>query len=755
MRHGILTTTVMLMLVPFARAQQPPAPVAPAVISRNEAKQATVRAVKLAEPLRIDGRLDEAVYSATLPITDFIQTLPRNGEEPTEKTEAWVMFDAQNFYVSARVWDSAPPNKWIANEMRRDANQVRQNDHFGFMIDTFHDRRNGYVFYSNPVGGRIDLSEADEGNSNADWNPVWTVRTGRFEGGWTIEMAVPFKSIRYMSGEGQTWGIQMRRAIRRKNEWAHLTPLPTVMGGSQGFFRISAGATLVGLELPPASRNIELKPYGIARSTTDRIVSPAINNKNEGDFGIDVKYGITANLTADFTYNTDFAQVEVDEQQVNLTRFSLQLPEKREFFLEGRGIFSFAAFPTTGSTASGGSASSTSTVPLLFYSRRIGLNNGRVVPIQAGGRVTGKVGKFSVGLLNIETDSEVASKSPKTNFSVVRVKRDIFGRSAIGAMFTGRSQSAAKDGESNQAYGVDGVFNFFGNLTAGGFYAKSHTAGLTGDEASYQARAEWAPDLYGFQFERNKVGDAFNPEVGFLRRSAFVRTYGEARYSPRPKRIKGIRQISMTASVEYIEGSVSGRMESRQQTGRVNVERENSDQFSVEGGTNFEFLPAAFTVARGVRIPVGGYGFNDLTARYAFGQQRRLSGTVSYQTGQFYNGHINALTVSGARVSVTTRLSVEPSVSVNAVTLPAGDFTTTVLRARSDYAFTPRMFVSGLVQYGSNDRVFSSNLRFRWEYRPGSELFAVYTDERDTIPTGFPELKNRAFVVKVNRLLRF
>ena len=755
MRYAILSTALVATVSSSLFAQQPPAPVAPAVITRNEAKQATVRAVKLAEPLRIDGRLDEAIYSATLPITDFIQTLPRNGEEPTEKTEAWVMFDAQHFYVSARVWDSAPPNQWIANEMRRDANQVRQNDHFGFMIDTFHDRRNGYVFYSNPVGGRIDLSEADEGNSNADWNPVWEVRTGRFDGGWTIEMAVPFKSIRYMSGDGQTWGIQIRRAIRRKNEWAHLTPLPTVMGGSQGFFRISAAATLVGLELPPASRNIELKPYGIARSTTDRSVSPAINNKNEGDIGFDAKYGITANLTADFTYNTDFAQVEVDEQQVNLTRFSLQLPEKREFFLEGRGIFSFAAFPTTGSSASGGSAASTSTVPLLFYSRRIGLNSGRVVPIQAGGRVTGKVGKFSIGLLNIETDSEAASKSPKTNFSVVRVKRDIFRRSAIGAMFTGRSQSAAKAGESNQAYGVDGVFNFFGDLTAGGFYAKSHIAGVTGDEASYQTRVEWAPDHYGFQFERNKVGDAFNPEVGFLRRSAFARTYGEARYSPRPKHLKGIRQISMTGSVEYIESSVTAQMESRQQTGRVNVERENSDQFSVEGGTNFELLPAAFTVARGVRIPSGGYTFNDVTARYAFGQQRRLSGTVSYQAGQFYNGHINALTVSGARVSVTTRLSVEPSVSVNAVTLPAGDFTTTVLRARSDYAFSPRMFVSGLVQYGSNDRVFSSNLRFRWEYRPGSELFAVYTDERDTIPTGFPELKNRAFVVKVNRLLRF
>ncbi|MGC4084908.1 MAG: DUF5916 domain-containing protein [Vicinamibacterales bacterium] len=713
MRLAFLTT-FLLTMASAVSAQRPPDPVPPAVISRDEGRQATVRAIKLTEPLRIDGRLDEAVYTSTPPIADFIQTLPRNGEVPTEKTEAWVMFDSERFYVSARCYDSAPPDKWVANEMRRDANQVRQNDHFGFMIDTFHDRRNGYVFYSNPVGGRIDLSEADEGNSNSDWNPVWDVRTSRFEGGWTIEMAVPFKSIRYISGEDQTWGIQMRRAIRRKNEWVHLTPLPTVMGGSQGFFRISAAATLVGLELPPASRNIELKPYGITRLTTDRLVTPTVNNKGEGDFGIDAKYGITANLTADFTYNTDFAQVEVDEQQVNLTRFSLQLPEKREFFLEGRGIFSFAAFPTTGSSG-GGSGASTSTVPLLFYSRRIGLNAGRVVPIQAGGRLTGKVGKFSVGLLDIETDRETASATPRTNFSVVRVKRDVLRRSAIGAMLTNRSESSTTSGESNQAYGIDGVFNFFGDLTTGGYYAKSHTDGVAGDEESYQARAEWSPDLYGFQIERVKVGDAFNPEVGFLRRRAFDRTFGEARYSPRPKRIKGIRQVTMTAGVEYIEGSTTKRMESRQQTGRINVERENSDQFSFEGGTNYEYLPASFTVARGVNIPAGGYGFNDWTARYAFGQQRRLSGTVQFQKGEFYDGHINAFTVSGARVSVMTRLSVEPSVSVNAVTLPVGDFTTTVLRARSDYAFSPLMFVSGLVQYSSNDCVFSSNFRFRWE----------------------------------------
>ena len=195
-------------------------------MTRDADGNATVRAVRLAAPLRIDGRLDEEVYHTVPPITDFIQTLPRNNGEPTERTEAWVMFDGDYIYVAARCWDSAPPDKWIANELRRDTNQLRQNDHFGVMLDTFHDRRNGYVFYTNPLGGRIDLAETDEGNSNADWNPVWDVRTGRFEGGWTVEMAIPFKSLRYVSGTNQTWGIQMRRAIRRKNEWDHLTPLP-------------------------------------------------------------------------------------------------------------------------------------------------------------------------------------------------------------------------------------------------------------------------------------------------------------------------------------------------------------------------------------------------------------------------------------------------------------------------------------------------------------------------------------------------
>ena len=319
----------------------PAAPIAPAVITRDEAGRATIRAIKLAEPLHLDGALDESVYESPS-IGGFIQQVPREGQSATERTEAWVMFDSDNIYLACRCWDSAPPERWIANELRRDTNQLRQNDTFGVIFDTFYDRRNGFLFYTNPLGARADQAVSDEGNLNVDWNPVWDVRTGRFAGGWTVEMRIPFKSLRYQSGSSQVWGINIRRVIRRKNEWTHLTAIPASAGVPGGMFRLSRAGTVVGLDLPPASKNLELKPYGIARVTTDRLQTQPVANDPDGDIGLDAKYGVTANLTADATINTDFAQVEVDEQQVNLTRFSIVYPEKRDFFLEGRGIFDFA-----------------------------------------------------------------------------------------------------------------------------------------------------------------------------------------------------------------------------------------------------------------------------------------------------------------------------------------------------------------------------------------------------------------------------
>jgi hypothetical protein len=355
--------------------------------------------------------------------------------------------------------------------------------------------------------------------------------------------------------------------------------------------------------------------------------------------------------------------------------------------------------------------------------------------------------------MSIQTDDEAVSGTPATNFTVMRVKRDILRRSSIGALFSHRSVAASGTG-SNQAYGADGQFSFGPNVNFGGYYAKTTTAGLERDDDSYQARYEYAHDRYGLKAEYLKVGDNFNPEVGFLRRDNFKRSFGSLRFSPRPRRIRAIRKLTWEGSFEYFVNG-AGAVESRQQTGQFNMELDNSDQLALDVNNSYELLVRPFTVSTGVAIPTGGYQFTDATLSYSMGQQRRVSGRLSLQRGQFYNGTITAWGFTGARVGVTKQLSVEPTISLNRVESPSGDFTTTLLRSRVDFAFTPRMFASGLLQYSSGDRSFSTNLRFRWEYQPGSEIFAVYTDERDTLSAGFPSLKNRALVLKVNRLFRF
>ena len=770
--RAALIAVALLINAEWASAEQsaiePSPPLAPEVIARDATGRATVRAVRLETPIQVDGKLDEEIYGSVPPISGFIQTVPREGAPASERTEAWVMFDGTAMYVSARCWDSAPPGEWTANELRRDTSQLRQNDTFGVMFDTFHDRRNAFVFYTNPLGAQADQILTNEGNPNTDWNPVWDVRTGRFAGGWTVEMAIPFKSIRYRSGRSQVWGIQLRRAIRRKNEWTHLTFVPAATGGSGGIFRVSMYGTLVGLDLPPAGSNVELKPYAISRLTTDRLRTPPLHSHPDADAGGDFKYAVTANLTADVTYNTDFAQVEVDEQQVNLTRFNLVFPEKREFFLEGRGIFEFATGASTGSGgggsgggSSGGggaggggatSAAAQSNTPNLFYSRRIGLNRNRVVPIDVGGRLTGKVGKFGVGLMNIQAGEESVSATPRTNFTVLRVRRDILRRSSIGAIFTNRSRSTIAPG-SNQAYGVEGAFSVFQKVTAGIYYATTETQGGRTSRESYQGRFEYGGDRYGARAEYLAVGRNFNPEVGFLRRTDFKRSFGSLRFSPRPKNSRRVRKYTAEASGEYVESS-AGVPETRQQIGRFTTEFENSDQLMFVATHYYEFLAQPSPIA-GITMPRGAYSFGDVQTTYMLGQQRRISGSLLLQAGGFYDGTITGIGYTAARVSVLKQFSVEPSVSVNRISRDAGDVTTTLLRARSDYAFSPRKFVTGLVQYSSTESAFSTNLRFRWEYLPGSELFVVYTDERDTLVSGFPALKNRAFVVKINRLLRF
>ena len=733
--------TILALLTGIASAQE-------VVVGRDADGRLSIQATRYDGDFNLDGELDESVYQTIQPITNFIQQIPSEGEPGSERTEAWVFFDDDNLYISARNFESVPESEWVANEMRRDTMQLRSNDSFSVMLDTFLDRRNGVAFLVTPIGGFSDFAITNEGTSvNSDWNIVWDSRTGRFDGGWTVEMQIPFRSLRYEPGAEQTWGIQLRRIIRRHNEASYFTELPisAARGNSiiAGLWRISEAGTLNELEVPPRNFNIEIKPYGLGNLTTNKLATPRISNETEGEFGMDVKFRVTNNLTADFTYNTDFAQVEVDERQVNLTRFSLFFPEKREFFLEGRGNFDFARPRNLD-------------VPTMFFSRKIGLQQGQVVPIEAGARLTGKIGEFDIGALNISTDAGDFDNIDSTGFSVLRVKRDVLRRSTIGAMFTDRSDSLAADG-SSQLYGIDGSFDFFDDVSIDTYMAKTDTPGLKGEDKSYMGNFAFNGDRYGMTAGLLEVEDNFNPEIGFLRRKNFKQTDASVRFSPRPASIDWVRRFSFEAGTQSYWSADENDLETREHEISFTTEFESSDQFNITATDSFEMITDPFRIARGVTLQPGKYDFTSYETSYSFGQQRPISGALSLRVGDFWSGTNTAIGLSGGRIELSPQFSIEPSYSINRVELPEGDFRAELARTRFTYTVSPRMYFSGLVQYNSTDNSFSTNFRFRWEWAPGSELFVVYSDDRDTDPLGHPsslELRNRGFAIKFNRLFQ-
>jgi hypothetical protein len=735
-------------------ANRPPDPITPEVITRDVDGRATVRAVRIEQPLRIDGALDESLYRDVRSVSDFIQVEPDGGQAATERTETWVAFDEDFVYVSFKVWDRSM-DTLIATEMRRDSTSSWQgNDLVAFILDTFYDQRTAFTFTTNPLGGRSD-GVANDRQYSSDWNPVWETRSGRFDGGWTVETAVPFKSLRYPSGSAQLWGFNAMRVKRARNEVSTLTKVPPARGQS-GFQSAQFAATLVGLEAPRGGANLDLKPYAISSLTTDRVLRPR-DNDPEAEAGLDVKYAVTQGLVADLTINTDFAQVEADEQQINLTRFNLFFPEKRDFFLENQGTFAFGgvAINSAGGNFGGGFIGSSSAAPIMFYSRRIGLHGDQQVPLNVGGRLTGRAGKFSIGVLNIQTgDKEEEIGAPATNFSVIRVKRDVLRRSSIGLLFSNRSESTIGTG-ANRSYGIDGTFAFFENLQINTYWAGTDTEGWSRrDDTSYRGQLDYSGDRYTVQIERLKIGDNFNPEMGFLRRDDMRRDYARFKFSPRPGTRNAIRKYVYDSSIEYIENG-AGRLESRERAAEFALEFQSSDRLSVNYTNSFEYLPRPFPIGGGVILPTGGtYQFDTFRVGYNIGQQRAVAANLTAEVGSFYSGRKTSFSAARGRVPITNQLSVEPTYSFNSVSLDEGEFITHLVGSRLTYSMTPLMFVSALMQYNSGIDAVSTNARFRWEYRPGSELFVVYNEERNTLTRSFPGLNNRAFIIKINRLFR-
>ena len=445
---------------------------------------------------------------------------------------------------------------------------------------------------------------------------------------------------------------------------------------------------------------------------------------------------------------------------LNLTRFSLFFPEKRDFFLEGQDVFNFAgsganqggggngpsAIPNSGG---GGNGGSTNVTPIVFFSRRIGLQAGQVVPILGGGRVLSRGNGFQVGAIHMHTDQVgTGTAIPSADFSVFRFNKDFLKRSRIGMIATRRSPGLNAD--DNMAYGVDTQLNPLEQLAVNGYWSAT---GSSQEQSSYRGQMNWNADKTGLQLEHLYVGDKFNPEIGFLRRTAFRRSYGQARYSPRPTQWKSVRKLYYEASYDYYENT-AGHPESREAQGAFRMELTNSDQVAVEFSRQFESLPAAFSVTPGVVIPIGAYEFQQTKLLFTSSPQRPLSGTLTLNVGGFYGGTLKGITWRG-RVEFGPRFYAEPTISVNYFNTPYGDGDANIISSRFTYTLSPRMFVSALAQYQSSTNSMSTNARFRWEFQPGSELFVVYSDGRTTTGPGFPALDNRSIVVKATKLVRF
>ena len=680
----------------------------------------------------IDGHaLNDPAYDDAVVASGFRQNTPDAGEPASERTEVRIVFTEDTLYFGVICY-AADPRSIIVADSRRDS-ELRETDSFQIILDTYLDKQSGFVFGTNPAGVEYDGQVTNEGQGsgrfggggvvrrsgsrqqggsgggfNLNWDGVWQVRARVSEVGWTAEIAIPFRTLRYPSGETQTWGVNFQRNIRSRNEQSYWASLPR----QYNLNRLSLAGELRGLQVPP-QRNLKLTPYVLGQAVRRDVDT---RGTGLGDIGGDLKYSVTPSMTLDLTYNTDFAQVEVDDQQVNLDRFNLFFPEKRPFFLENAGLFSVGQ---PGQVE-------------VFFSRRIGIGaGGEPTPILGGGRLSGKVGNnTNIGILNMQTDS--AAAGPATNFTVARLRQDFANRSNVGAIFVGRSATGtlADDHGTNRSYAVDGRLGVGQQGTISGFAAETETPGsVTSDTHAYGALGNYSSERYRFGGGYSEVGPNFNPEVGFYARRGYRRIDGEVRTTWRPENSWGIHEVGPHANHFTIFNFVTGQQETQYTHMDNSLEWRNGNRLSTAVNVTKEGVLEPFEIYPDVHVPIGRYSHAEGQIRFNTNRGAPFGFELFTVMGGFFGGDRLQL-----RPQVTMRLSetfnAEVSLDRNDVSLPGGDFVTHLGRLRVNYSFSTRMFVQALVQYNDRAELWSSNARFGLLSDANTGLFIVYNDIR-------------------------
>jgi hypothetical protein len=733
-----------LSLAVPVRAQQPAR--TGAVVPGKKASATRTAAAPL-----IDGILDEGVWEQAAPISDFVQSEPTEGLPASELTEVRLLYDDRAIYVGVFCYDS-DPSRIVTTDARRDSALTGQ-DAFQLILDTYHDRQNGFIFGTTPLGLQYDAQVRNEGETirggpptgaggggstggagagvNVNWDGAWDVKTRVTEKGWTAEFAIPLRTLRY-GPSPQIWGVNFQRSIEHKRESVYWSPVSRIYS----LTRLSSAGELTGLSMA-TPRDFKLIPYVSTSASRNFASRTETSYDNDGDWGVDGKIGVTSSTTLDLTYNTDFAQVEVDEQQINLTRFNLLFPEKRPFFLENRGLF---AVGRPGEID-------------LFFSRRIGISDtGTLLPIVGGARFTGKARGVNLGLVDMQTREVGAAAA--NNFAAARVSKDLSNRSSIGAIAVNRMGTGdlAGDNNWNRTVGVDARWGIEEAITISGFAAKTQTPGLEGRDHAFSSGFDYRTRKYETQIAFTEVGEDFDPQVGFLERTDGYRQANGAlrRHVRTPWLAKhGIREWEPHASYESYWG-----FDGLQETATLHVDSrldfENGYSLtSTALNVQYEGLRRPFEVYPGVVVPVGNYRSPFFLTMGNTDRRKWLSASGSASVGGFLSGTQLSLAPQ-INVNLEGRLTSSVRWTRNDINLPQGDFVTNLVTARLTYNFSTLVNASTLIQYNDRTRRWSTNLRFGWlRTAANNGLFVVYNDTE-----GFSGLGpvNRAFIIKYSHL---
>ena len=731
---GLCLLATLAAVLPSASAQQPP----------DAGPTRSAEVTRITSDIVVDGSLDEVPWRRTPTIGELVQRLPRAGTKPTMRTDVRLLYDQNNLYVGVMCYDPEP-DRVLASEMQRDA-QMRADDRVSIILDTFGDQSNAFYFSTNPNGALVDGLVFANGETNEDWDAIWIVKTRRSDQGWSAEFAIPFKSLNFPSDQS-VWGFNFSRIVQRTLEEMRWTGARF----QNQFFQVSEAGEITGLEGLQQGVGLDVRPFFAQRWIYS---GPGGNHVLRGKPGLDAFYNLTPSLRLSTTFNTDFGETEVDDRQINLTRFSIFFPEKRTFFLQDAGVFNFA---TTGVGQPGGIPSTGAEI-FPFFSRRIGLLRGQEVPIDYGVKLTGRARRTDIGLLNVRTRAVPGVTA--NNLFVGRVRQNFLEQSYVGAIFTGGDPARAAapshpleapPRSMSSTIGADlrlATSNFLGsgrNMVVNAWGLRTNKSGVADKNASFGFAAHYPNDKFQGQLIWREIQENFDPELGFVQRSNVRMLRLGASYNPRPNPASGFQQLFHDVFYTRFTRLDNGLVETwKLYFTLVDWHFMSGDSLHSLFDLNptYERLFEPFEISPGVVLPAGEYRFTPMRIFFTSAQKRKLQGSFGLTFGNFWSGKAKAVQ-TGLRYQLPPKFIISVNSNQTFANLPQGNFVARIISMRVDFNISPFLAFANLAQFDNRSGNLGLQSRVRWTLEPGNDVFFIFGQGWVQEPGGFYDFRQQ------------